>query len=198
MKSCQATWEDAENNRHVELVVNHRLDATRVEINDVTPTRVTFLCPTIRKPAPLDRRLDRRRPPRARPTGLQRPAGFGHAAKRSPAGSNKHAIRERRAARQCCKPSRLELGLCDGCLCRQPFMALAPEIAERVSTESSRPPSSTRHLDDEPRFERGRFGARRGRVAFHGRVALRDLQIDRRRQLNADALAVVNQRQHAL
>jgi hypothetical protein len=46
MKSCQATWEDEENNRRVELVVNYRLDATRVEINDVTPTRVNFLCPT--------------------------------------------------------------------------------------------------------------------------------------------------------
>ena len=46
MNSCQATWEDAENNRQVELVVNYRLDATRVEINDVTPTRVNFLCPT--------------------------------------------------------------------------------------------------------------------------------------------------------
>ena len=50
MNSCQATWEDTENNRHVELVVNYRLDATRVEINDVTPTRVTFLCPTSGKP----------------------------------------------------------------------------------------------------------------------------------------------------
>jgi hypothetical protein len=50
MNSCQATWEDEENNRRVELVVNYRLDATRVEINDVTPTRVTFLCPTTGKP----------------------------------------------------------------------------------------------------------------------------------------------------
>ena len=50
MNSCQATWEDEENNRRVELVVNYRLDATRVEINDVTPTRVTFLCPTSGKP----------------------------------------------------------------------------------------------------------------------------------------------------
>ncbi len=50
MNSCQATWEDEENNRHVELVVNYRLDATRVEINDVTPTRVTFLCPTSGNP----------------------------------------------------------------------------------------------------------------------------------------------------
>ena len=46
MNSCQATWEDAENNRQVELVVNYRLDAARVEIGDVTPTRVNFLCPT--------------------------------------------------------------------------------------------------------------------------------------------------------
>src|SRR6187402_2713960 len=46
MNNCQATWEDAENNRRVELVVNYQLDATRVQINDVTPTRVTFLCPT--------------------------------------------------------------------------------------------------------------------------------------------------------
>jgi hypothetical protein len=50
MKSFQANWEDEENNRRVELVVNHRLDATRVEISDVTPTRVTFLCPTTRSP----------------------------------------------------------------------------------------------------------------------------------------------------
>lgn len=50
MKSYQATWEDAEASRHVELVVNYQLDATRVELNDVTPTRVTFLCPQSRKP----------------------------------------------------------------------------------------------------------------------------------------------------
>jgi len=50
MNNCQATWEDAENNRRVELVVNYQLDATRVEINNVTPTRVTFLCPTSGKP----------------------------------------------------------------------------------------------------------------------------------------------------
>jgi hypothetical protein len=50
MKSFQATWEDEENNRLVELVVNHRLDAKRVDINDVTPTRVTFLCPQTKAP----------------------------------------------------------------------------------------------------------------------------------------------------
>ena len=76
MKSCQATWEDEENNRHVELVVNYQLDATRVEINDVTPTRVTFLCPTSGKPAALDRRVDGRRPPRAGPAGRRPRAGL--------------------------------------------------------------------------------------------------------------------------
>jgi hypothetical protein len=50
MKTFQATWEDEENNRRVELVVNHQLDATRVNISDVTPTRVTFLCPTSGSP----------------------------------------------------------------------------------------------------------------------------------------------------
>ena len=50
MKSYQATWEDAEASRQVELVVNYRLDAKRVDINDVTPTRVTFLCQKTQKP----------------------------------------------------------------------------------------------------------------------------------------------------
>jgi hypothetical protein len=44
MKTYQATWEDADASRHVELVVNYRLDQARVEISDVTPTRVSFLC----------------------------------------------------------------------------------------------------------------------------------------------------------
>ncbi len=50
MKTFQATWEDEETSRQVELVVNYQLDKTRVEINGVTPTRVTFLCPTSKKP----------------------------------------------------------------------------------------------------------------------------------------------------
>ena len=44
MKNYQARWEDAEASRHVELVVNYRLDQARVELGDITPTRVTFLC----------------------------------------------------------------------------------------------------------------------------------------------------------
>lgn len=50
MKTFQATWEDEETSRQVELVVNYQLDNSRVEINGVTPTRVTFLCPTSKKP----------------------------------------------------------------------------------------------------------------------------------------------------
>jgi hypothetical protein len=50
MKTFQATWEDEETSRQVELVVNYQLDKSRVEINGVTPTRVTFLCPTTKKP----------------------------------------------------------------------------------------------------------------------------------------------------
>jgi hypothetical protein len=50
MNTCQANWEDTENNRRVELVVNYQLNASRVEIKDVTPTRVTFLCPTSGSP----------------------------------------------------------------------------------------------------------------------------------------------------
>lgn len=50
MKTFQATWEDEETSRQVELVVNYQLDKSRVEINGVTPTRVTFLCPTSKKP----------------------------------------------------------------------------------------------------------------------------------------------------
>lgn len=50
MKTFQATWEDEETSRQVELVVNYQLDKSRVEINGVTPTRVTFLCPNSKKP----------------------------------------------------------------------------------------------------------------------------------------------------
>lgn len=49
MNSCQATWEDTENNRQVDLVVSYQVDSTRVEISNVTPTRVNFLCPTTGK-----------------------------------------------------------------------------------------------------------------------------------------------------
>jgi hypothetical protein len=50
MKSFQATWEDEEASRQVELVVNYQLDQAQVEIENVTPVRVTFLCPESSKP----------------------------------------------------------------------------------------------------------------------------------------------------
>ena len=49
MKSFQATWEDEENSRRVELVVSHQPDLTRDNVT-VTPTGVTFLCPSTKVP----------------------------------------------------------------------------------------------------------------------------------------------------
>ena len=88
MKSYQATWEDAEASRQVELVVNYRLDAKRVDINDVTPTRVTFLCQQDAEAAPHDPRLDRRRPQAARPPGRRRRPARHAWRKRSPKASS--------------------------------------------------------------------------------------------------------------
>jgi hypothetical protein len=45
MDSFQATWEDDEANRRVDLVVNYSLGEAGVAINDITPTKVTFLDP---------------------------------------------------------------------------------------------------------------------------------------------------------
>jgi hypothetical protein len=42
MPSCQTTWEDEENNRHVELAIEYQLDRGRIAISQVTPTRVHF------------------------------------------------------------------------------------------------------------------------------------------------------------
>jgi hypothetical protein len=50
MKTYQATWEDAEASRQVELIVKYQLDTKRVDIADVTPIRVTFVCPKSRQP----------------------------------------------------------------------------------------------------------------------------------------------------
>ena len=46
MDSFQATWEDDEANRRVDLVVNYSLGEAGVAINEITPTKVTFLDPT--------------------------------------------------------------------------------------------------------------------------------------------------------
>jgi hypothetical protein len=45
MQTCQANWEDEENNRIVALAVNYTVDADEVKLRDVTPTNVTFLDP---------------------------------------------------------------------------------------------------------------------------------------------------------
>lgn len=42
MGSFQASWEDEENNRRVDLVVDYRIAAGQVEIASVTPQRVYF------------------------------------------------------------------------------------------------------------------------------------------------------------
>jgi len=45
MDSYQCVWEDDETNRKVELLVNYSQDDAGVTIEDITPTKVTFLDP---------------------------------------------------------------------------------------------------------------------------------------------------------
>lgn len=49
MTTIQATWEDEENNRRVELVVDYQLDNRGVKIDRVTPQRVYFHDPGVRE-----------------------------------------------------------------------------------------------------------------------------------------------------
>jgi len=42
MNVCRVVWEDAENKRDVELVVDYRVVAGAVEIDKVTPAKVTL------------------------------------------------------------------------------------------------------------------------------------------------------------
>lgn len=49
MTTIQATWEDEENNRRVELVVDYQLDGRGVRINRVTPQRIYFHEPGARE-----------------------------------------------------------------------------------------------------------------------------------------------------
>lgn len=46
MNSCQSVWEDDETSRKVELLVDYSLDESGVAINEITPIKVTFLCPS--------------------------------------------------------------------------------------------------------------------------------------------------------
>ena len=45
MDSYQSVWEDDETNRKVELLVNYSQNNAGVTIDDITPTKVTFLDP---------------------------------------------------------------------------------------------------------------------------------------------------------
>jgi hypothetical protein len=40
-----ATWEDEENNRQIQFNVEYATDNGVVEINDITPIKVSFICP---------------------------------------------------------------------------------------------------------------------------------------------------------
>jgi hypothetical protein len=46
MNSYQSVWEDDETNRKVELLVNYSQGDAGVTIDDITPTKVTFVDPT--------------------------------------------------------------------------------------------------------------------------------------------------------
>ncbi len=50
MQTCQANWEDDENNRIVALAVEYTVDADEVKLQCVTPTTVTFLDANSRSP----------------------------------------------------------------------------------------------------------------------------------------------------
>ncbi len=50
MNRVETTWEDEENNRRVELVVDYQLEAGQVEIHNITPQRVTFCDPQTQAP----------------------------------------------------------------------------------------------------------------------------------------------------
>ena len=45
MNSYQSVWEDDETNRKVELFVNYSHSEGGITINEITPTKVTFLHP---------------------------------------------------------------------------------------------------------------------------------------------------------
>jgi hypothetical protein len=50
VSTTQIVWEDEENNRHVALTVEYDLSDAKVCVTGVTPTRVTFLCPSSQSP----------------------------------------------------------------------------------------------------------------------------------------------------
>ena len=46
MNSYESMWEDDETSRRVELLVNYSQHDAGITINEITPIKVTFLCPT--------------------------------------------------------------------------------------------------------------------------------------------------------
>ncbi len=46
MSSTIATWEDEDTNRHIQFSVEYTIENDRVEIGNVTPNKVSFVCPT--------------------------------------------------------------------------------------------------------------------------------------------------------
>jgi hypothetical protein len=45
MGTCIATWEDEENNRHIQFSVDYKAENGSVEIDTITPIKVSFICP---------------------------------------------------------------------------------------------------------------------------------------------------------
>ena len=45
MNNMIASWEDEENNRQIHFSVTYVVENGKVEINDVTPDKVAFVCP---------------------------------------------------------------------------------------------------------------------------------------------------------
>lgn len=50
MHTCQTNLEDADNHRQIDLTVTYVAAGEKVELKQVTPTRITFLCPESRRP----------------------------------------------------------------------------------------------------------------------------------------------------
>lgn len=45
MNSMIATWEDEENNRHIQFLVAYAIEKNEVEIKSITPNKISFVCP---------------------------------------------------------------------------------------------------------------------------------------------------------
>ncbi len=45
MGSYHATWEDEENNRHIQFSVDYTAENGSIEIQAVTPSQISFICP---------------------------------------------------------------------------------------------------------------------------------------------------------